>query len=147
MKKLIYSLLLLPLFTIAQERQIGTYSGGVYSFNWNMEMVVENATNRICDTSFVYGSGLKIVFQDSGNIYSDYIDFSVINGAIYTAVSGGCKNSCWAVNCSDCNKTKECGCVCAVGLHCESKNLGIFGNINISNGIRNYILTHSNPEE
>jgi len=147
MKKLIYSLLLLPLFTLAQERQIGTYSGGVYNFNWNMEMVIENATNRSVDTAFVYGSGLKFTFKDSGYVYTDFFEFTVVSGGVFTSISTRCQNSCRAVDCSDCNKTVTCGCTCALGLLCESRNLGIFGNMNLSNGIRNYILTHSNPEE
>jgi len=147
MKKLIYSLLLLPLFTLAQERQIGTYSGGVYSFNWNMKTVVQKAMpGQTIDSVFVQGMGLKIIFKDSGNAYTDYMSFNAYSGQVFTVTSGGCLNSCWG-DCSICGKQANCTCKCSTQGLCQAKNLGIFGIINISNGIRQHILTHPNPEQ
>lgn len=147
MKKIIFLSLLLPLFAFSQERQIGTYSGGVYSFNWNMKAVVQHAMpTQTIDSVFVQDTAhLAVVFIHSGNIYYDWMKFTVINGDIFTSASSGCLNSCKKLDCSKCSKTPACECSCTLGSICEAVNLGIFINTNVSNGIRNYILTHSNP--
>lgn len=148
MKKLIFLSLLLPMFAFSQERQIGTYINGTYSFDWDMKTVVQNAMPAYqIDSVFPIDTGrLRVVFKDSAFTYSDWMKINIVGGIIYTAMpSGGCLNSCKALDCADCTKTAECGCKCLLGSICESVNLGIFEG-GVSMGLRAYILNNENPD-
>ena len=132
--KLLTLILLLPIFSNAQEFQLATKSGTTWTFSSQIITTSNNVKDSLGIDSITFTS---VSYQTDSvlNLFghhirlgtiSDVIFVRVVGNKMYTraAPSGTCGNYCVKYNCSSCEKKLNCNCVCLVGEVCDSQNYG-----------------------
>lgn len=156
MKKITIALLLLPIFTIAQERLIGIKQGETYVYRWNIKKVIQSTftedigSDAVVDTVYTMSdSTLQVSFTYENVKYSNIVVIQTIRDSVYTNLRAtGCLNSCYKEGaCSHCKKNANCDCYCELPVgSCSNKNLAIFVDLPLSKWVNLRIRTLDNPE-
>lgn len=144
MKQIALLLLLLPLFAVSQQAQIGVRING----QWYLNSSIVTEANGIMDSigseiefmsaTYQNDSVLNLFGILSGKVVSDRMMIRVTGDKMYTAneiATGACYNTCRPTICSSaCWKTVSCGCACSSGGGaCEQVWTG-YGSMTVSLG-------------
>jgi hypothetical protein len=137
MKKLLLLLLSIPLFSLAQEANIGVKVYGVWNYDPHIISEANNAlisygitTISFDSVSLQNDSTLNLFGHDSSNIFTDRMIVRATKDSIFTSpeTMTGCFNTCMAIGecVGGCYKSYNCDCKCDYG-GCLSINTAYSG--------------------
>jgi len=148
--KLLALLLLLPMFTFAQEMPIGVRVSDSWVFSTQAVSAAQSVLDSVDSGKFIVDSlsyqsdsATNVHFHSTASIvYADIIVVQYRDDTLWTTPDPEmykCYNSCVALyECGGCFKSSSCGCVCSLNGLCESQNLGMA--ISLSELIRNKLI-------
>jgi len=158
--KTIILLLLLPLFSFAQEMPVAIKSGGVWAVSAQVKTQAQLGMDSVyptrytVDTTFIQQDSLvEIVFHDGQYSYTSLLIGRNSNDTIYTQAMYACGVSCKNLNeCVGgfCYTGSDCKCYCTGTGGCSEIWLSVFGEAPIGVVVRERILISNNhyiPEE